>query len=53
MNVAQRPPTFGLRNRPDVVAGQEALVDNPGFDQYFNPDAFAVPGVVADDDGVC
>jgi hypothetical protein len=33
-------------NRPDVVAGQPLLVANPGFDQYFNPAAFAVPPAV-------
>ena len=33
-------------NRPNVVAGQNLLVENPGFDQYFNPAAFAVPGTV-------
>jgi len=36
MNVASLPPVLTLRNRPDVVAGEPALVANPGFDQYFN-----------------
>jgi hypothetical protein len=37
---------FATVNRPDVVAGQPTLVANPGFDQYFNPAAFAIPGTV-------
>lgn len=48
MQVTQRPPTFTLVNRPDVAPGQPVLVENPGFDQYFNPRAFAVPGTVPD-----
>ncbi len=48
MNVASLPPVLTLRNRPDVVAGEPALVANPGFDQYFNPKAFAVPPRVPD-----
>lgn len=31
---------------PNVVLGQPALVADPGFDQYFNPAAFSVPGTV-------
>jgi hypothetical protein len=46
--VAQRPPTFTLQNRPDVVLGQSKLVANPGFDQWFNPAAFSIPGTVPD-----
>ena len=46
VQVAQRPPTFGVRNRPDVVQGQPKLVENPGFDQWFNPRAFSIPGTV-------
>jgi hypothetical protein len=41
-----------LRNRPDVVAGQKTVVDNPGFDQYFNPAALKVPSQVPDVNGV-
>lgn len=48
MNVTSLPPVLTLRNRPDVVLGQPALVENPGFDQYFNPAAFAVPQTVPD-----
>jgi hypothetical protein len=44
--VARLPQVFATVNRPDVVAGQSTLVDNPGFDQYFNPAAFAIPGTV-------
>jgi hypothetical protein len=44
--VGRLPPVFATVNRPDVVAGQSTLVANPGFDQYFNPAAFAVPGTV-------
>jgi len=46
--VAQRPPTFTLQNRPDVVLGQSTLVAKPGFDQWFNPAAFSIPGTVPD-----
>jgi hypothetical protein len=35
-------------NRPDLVLGQPVLVANPGFDQYFNPKAFAIPPKVPD-----
>jgi hypothetical protein len=48
MNVTSLPPVQTLRNRPDVVLGQPTRVDNPGFDQYFNPKAFAVPPRVPD-----
>jgi hypothetical protein len=44
--VGKLPPVFATVNRPDVVAGQPLLVLNPGFDQYFNPAAFAVPPTV-------
>jgi hypothetical protein len=44
--VARLPPVFATVNRPDVVAGQSTLVANPGFDQYFNPAVFAIPGTV-------
>jgi hypothetical protein len=44
--VGSLPPVFAQVNRPDVVAGQPLLVGNPGFDQYFNPAAFAVPPTV-------
>jgi len=40
------PPVFATINRPNVVLGQPTLVANPGFDQYFNPGAFSVPGTV-------
>ncbi|MGH9630893.1 MAG: hypothetical protein ACRD7E_21490, partial [Bryobacteraceae bacterium] len=45
-NVTSLPPVLTLRNRPDVVPGQPTVVDNPGFDQYFNPAAFALPPTV-------
>jgi hypothetical protein len=48
MNVASLPPVLTLRNRPDVVLGESTLVENPGFDQYFNPNAFALPPRVPD-----
>ena len=48
LRVAQRPPVFNTANRPDRVLGQPLLVDKPGFDQYFNPLAFSVPGTVPD-----
>jgi len=35
-------------NRPDRVIGQSTLVANPGFDQYFNPQAFQAPPQVRD-----
>ena len=44
--VARLPPVFATVNRPDVVVGQPLLVANPGFDQYFNPGAFAVSPTV-------
>lgn len=44
--VARLPPVFATINRPDVVLGQPLVVANPGFDQYFNPAAFSVPGTV-------
>jgi hypothetical protein len=46
--VALTPPTFTTTNRPNRVLGQTALVANPGFDQYFNPKAFAIPPTVPD-----
>ena len=45
------PPTFASINRPNVVLGQPQLVANPGFDQYFNPAAFSVPGTVLNSRG--
>ncbi len=44
--VGRLPPVFATVNRPDVVLGQSTLVANPGFDQYFNPAAFAIPRTV-------
>ena len=44
----QNPPVFNTANRPDRVLGQPVLVPNPGFDQYFNPAAFAPPPKVPD-----
>jgi hypothetical protein len=44
--VGRLPPVFATVNRPDVVPGQSTKVENPGFDQYFNPAAFAIPGTV-------
>jgi Carboxypeptidase regulatory-like domain/TonB dependent receptor len=44
--VGRLPPVFATVNRPDVVPGQSTTVENPGFDQYFNPAAFAIPGTV-------
>ena len=52
VSVSQLPPVFATINRPDVVAGQPLLVPNAGFDQYFNPAAFAVPGTVPNYKGV-
>ncbi|MGH9784861.1 MAG: hypothetical protein ACRD88_11820, partial [Terriglobia bacterium] len=51
LQVAQRPPTFTLQNRPDVVLGEPKLAPNPGFDQYFNPRAYTIPGTVPDSQG--
>jgi hypothetical protein len=45
-NVTDLPPVLTLRNRPDVVPGESTVVENPGFDQYFNPAALAVPRTV-------
>ena len=39
---------FNTANRPDRVLGEPQLVPNPGFDQYFNPRAFTIPGTVPD-----
>jgi hypothetical protein len=50
--VGKLPPIFAQVNRPDVIVGQPLLVANPGFDQYFNPAAFAVPGTVTNAQGV-
>jgi hypothetical protein len=52
VNVKQLPPVFATINRPDRVADQPMLVPNPGFDQYFNPAAFKVPGTVPNSKGV-
>jgi hypothetical protein len=46
--VTRLPPVFGTINRPDRVLGEPLLVDNPGFDQYFNPKAFRVSPTVPD-----
>jgi hypothetical protein len=46
VTTAALPPVFGTINRPDRVLGQPLLVANPGFDQYFNPAAFAIPPTV-------
>lgn len=35
--------SFGGNQRPDVVAGQQAKVDNPTILRWFNRDAFAIP----------
>lgn len=48
VSVSQVPPVFGTINRPDRVLGQDLLVPNAGFDQYFNPAAFKVPATVPD-----
>jgi hypothetical protein len=48
MNVTSLPPVQTLRNRPDVVLGQPTRVENPSFDQFFNPKAFALPPRVPD-----
>ncbi len=42
------PPVFNTANRPNRVLGVPAVVDHPGFDQYFNPAAFAAPPKVPD-----
>jgi hypothetical protein len=52
VNVKQLPPVFATINRPDRVANQPTVVPNPGFDQYFNPEAFKVPGTVPNSRGV-
>ena len=52
VTTAALPPVFGTINRPDRVLGQPLLVPNPGFDQYFNPAAFKVPGTVPNFKGV-
>ena len=44
--VARLAPVFNTANRPNRVLGQPVLVENPGFDQYFNPRAFEVPPTV-------
>jgi len=44
--VARLAPVFNTANRPNRVLGQSPLVENPGFDQYFNPRAFEVPPTV-------
>lgn len=40
------PPTFATFNVPDRVPGVSMYAPNKGVDQYFNPDAFSVPGTV-------
>jgi hypothetical protein len=51
LSVSQLPPVFATINRPNRVQGQPLLVSNPGFDQYFNPAAFTVPGTVVNAKG--
>jgi hypothetical protein len=46
--VALTPPVFTTTNRPNRVLRQPTLVAHPGFDQYFNPAAFAIPPTVPD-----
>ncbi|MGH9657705.1 MAG: hypothetical protein ACRD96_04115 [Bryobacteraceae bacterium] len=46
LRVARLAPVFNTANRPNRVLGEPLLVPNPGFDQYFNPKAFAVPPTV-------
>jgi outer membrane receptor protein involved in Fe transport len=46
VRVAVVPPTFATFNVPDRVAGVSMYVPNKGPDQYFNPEAFRVPGTV-------
>lgn len=46
------PPVFANYNVPDRVLGQPLLAPNAGFDQYFNPAAFKVPGTVLNNKGV-
>jgi hypothetical protein len=52
VTTAALPPVFGTINRPDRVLGQDLLVPNPGFDQYFNPAAFRIPATVPNVRGV-
>jgi Carboxypeptidase regulatory-like domain/TonB dependent receptor-like, beta-barrel len=52
VNASQLPPVFATINRPDRVPGQDLLVPNAGFDQYFNPAAFKVPGTTVNNRGV-
>jgi hypothetical protein len=40
------PPTFATFNVPDRVPGVSMYAPNRGVDQYFNPDAFRLPGTV-------
>jgi len=44
--VGRSPQVFATVNRPGVVAGQSTRIADLGFDQYFNPAAFAIPGTV-------
>jgi len=46
LSTATSAPVFATYNRPNRVLGQPLLAPNAGFDQYFNPAAFAVPGTV-------
>jgi hypothetical protein len=46
LHVARLAPVFNTANRPNRVLGQPVLVENPSFDQYFNPRAFEVPPTV-------
>ena len=47
-------PAARLRDHqpPDRVIGAGSLVPNAGFDQYFNPAAFRIPGTVPNVRGV-
>lgn len=45
------PPIFNTFNVPDRVEGEPLLVQNPGPDSYFNPDAFRVPNTTLSNSG--
>jgi hypothetical protein len=51
IRTASVPPTFATFNVPDRVPGVSMYAPNRGVDQYFNPDAFRVPGTVASKTG--
>jgi outer membrane receptor protein involved in Fe transport len=46
VRVAVVPQTFATFNVPDRVPGVSMYVPDKGPDQYFNPDAFVLPGTV-------